>query len=242
MDDFYQELICNIKKNMEENRWEEAMRLLEEEFSMPYIPKQEEEVLIDLYNECRSWLNQHRKVRSYTEEDIEDCLFGNLEEALQAVELLRKSNIRNHLDVVERYLKNHPHYLIRTLLLECLIEQQVNDEIMLDFDGMEVSFTPCYIELPQDQDVFREAVTIVDSYFANENPSFLTMCVECMMKEMYFRLPFALGEDEIYHFIYAILYYVYKANEDLEGFQMFISEKNLANYKGYDLLLYKYDV
>ena len=44
------------------------------------------------------------------------------------------------------------------------------------------------------------------------------------------------------NFIYAVLLYVYKANEDKAGFEAMIHEKNLANYTGYDLLLYKYGI
>ena len=112
----------------------------------------------------------------------------------------------------------------------------------MDYDGLEICFSPSFVELPQEQENFIEAVKIVQSYYENENPTFLQMCVETMMKEMYFRLPFALSEDEIYPFIYAVLLYVYKANEDKAGFEAMIHEKNLANYTGYDLLLYKYGI
>lgn len=242
MDDFYHDLLKKAHTFIENEQYQEAMEILEEEFIMPYIPKEYEVEMIAMYNTCRSALNASKKVKKYDEEDIETLLKGSFEEACQAVELLKKSNVRMHLDLIEAYLKNDPHFLVRTLLVEILIEQEVHDEITMDYDGLEICFSPSYVELPQDQDAFVEAVKIVCSYYENENPTFLQMCVETMMKEMYFRLPFALSEDEIYPFIYAVLLYVYKANEDKAGFEAMIHEKNLANYTGYDLLLYKYGI
>ena len=242
MDDFYHELLTKVNTCIEAKNYKEAMELLEEEFLMPYIPKEYEEKMIPLYNLCRHELNALKKEKKYDEEDIETLLFGGIDEACQAVEILKKSNIRNHIDVIESYLKDRPHFLIRTLLVEALIEQEVKDEIEMNYDGLEISFIPAFVELPWHQDAFVEAVKIVQSYYENENPTFLQMCVESMIKERYFALPFALSEDEIYSFIYAILLYVYKANEDKEGFETMIREKNLANYAGYDLLLYKYDI
>ncbi len=242
MDDFYQTLISDVKKCMEQQEYAQALVLLEAEFVMPYIPKDIEEQLIALYNTCKSEVNATKTSRKYHEDDLESLLFGSLDEAFQAVEMLKASNIRKHLDLVKAYVKENPHYLIRTLLIECLIEQDIHDEIEMDYDGLDIVFTPSYVELPQQQETLALAIKQVQDYYENDNPTFLMMCVECMMKEMYFKMPFSLAEDEINHFVYAILLYVYKANDDKAGFEAMINEKNLANYGGYDLLLYKYDI
>ncbi len=244
MDDgFYETLIHDVQTHMDHHEYAKAMALLEEEFSMPYIPKEYEEQLIPLYHACRSALNADKKVKSrYDEEDIETLLHGSLDEAFLGVEMLKSGNVRKHLDIVKAYLKHNPHHLIRTLLIECLIEQEVRDTFELDYDGLDISFHSEYVELPAQQDALIEAVRIVSSYYENENPIFLRMCVESMMKEMYFKMPFSLTEDEIYYFIYAILHYTYEANDDMEGFRRMIDEKKLANYSGYDLLLYKYGI
>lgn len=242
MDNYYHNLIQDVKKRMSEQNYKEAIEKLEEEFSMPYIPKEYEDQMITLYNECRHEVQEKQETRKYSEEDIDTLLKGSIDEACQAVEILKGSNIRRHLEAVEWYLKEEPHFLIRTLLVEALVEQDIKEEIQMDYDGLEVCFTPTFVELPSQQETLKEAVNQVRAFYENENPSFLMMCVECMMKEMYFKLPFSLGEDEVKPFLYAILSYVYKANGDDEGFEAFIREKNLANSSGYDLLLYKYDI
>ena len=242
MEDFYETLISDVKQCMAMQDFTKALALLEAEFTMPYIPKEVEAQLIALYNTCKSEVNAMKTTRKYEEDDIEELLSGSLDEAFQGVEMLKASNVRKHLDIVKSYLKQEPHFLIRTLLIEILIEQDIHEEIELDYDGLDVVFTPSYVELPQYQEALGQAIQLVQSYYENENPTFLMMCVECMMKEMYFKMPFSLGEDEIMPFVYAILLYVYKANDDKAGFEAIINEKNLANYGGYDLLLYKYDI
>ena len=242
MDDFYHEFLNRVHTFIKEENYEEAKKLLDEEFIMPYIPKEVESEMIELYNLCTHELNAKKKHKKYDEEDIESLLQGSFEEACQAVEILKKSNLRSHLELVENYLKKEPHFLIRTLLIEALVEQQIHEEIQLYFDGLDVVFTPTYVELPQEQDALIEAIKKVQSFYENDNPTFLMMCVETMMKEMYFKMPFPLSEDEIDSFIYAVLLYVYKANDDKQGFIDMIHEKNLANCTGYDLLLYKYGI
>lgn len=242
MDNYYEDLMNKIQEFIHKEKYIQANMLIETELNMPYIPTPYEERLQKLHTHCQSELKANTNKRKYDEEDIEKLLFASVEQATQAIEILRGSNIRNYLDMIQTYLSNSPHFLIRTLLIECLIEQDITSEISMDYDGLEVTFIPAYCELPQDQEVFMECIKQVNAYYENENPTFLKMCIETMLKEMYFKIPFTLVEDEMNCFIYAILEYVYQANQDIEGFKAFILEKNLANYSGYTLLLYEYNI
>lgn len=242
MENYYETLIKELECNIANKEYKQAYTKLEEELSLPYVPKEYEERLVAMYTQCYHELNQDVMQKKYSEEDIASLLKGTLEEAFSAVTLLKESNIRRHLDEINEYLSKNPHYLIRSLLVEALYEQDIHEEINLDYEGMDVTFIPSYVEMPQQQESLIEAVKMVHEFYENENPTFLTQCVECMMKEAYFRLPFPLGEDEVKPFVYAILEYVYRAYGQLEEFKVFIHEKRLANYSGYELLLYKYDI
>ena len=164
VEDFYPNFINEVNTLMENKNYKEAMKLLDEEFIMPYIPKEYEEKMIAMYNTCRHELNALRKEKKYDEDDIEELLAGGIDEACQAVEILKKSNVRNHLETIENYLKDRPHFLSRTLVIEVLIEQDINNEIEMNYDGLDVTFIPVYAQLPQDQDTFVEAVKKVYSF------------------------------------------------------------------------------
>ena len=105
MSSYYDTILKRVESEMEKGDFTEAMKLLEEELSMPYIPKEDEERIITKYNLCRSELRAQEKPRRSAVEDIGDLLRGSIDEQFQAVEQLRKSNIRNYADEVREALQ-----------------------------------------------------------------------------------------------------------------------------------------
>ena len=144
MESYYDEILDKIRRLMNEKNYQEAYRLLEDELSMPYIPKESEEALISFYQECRSVIQSDAVQRSYEEEDVEALLEGNFEEQLLAIEQLKKSNVRNYLDVIENCLKKDPNGLVRALLIDCLMQQDVAVEMHAVVYGIELNFLPYY--------------------------------------------------------------------------------------------------
>lgn len=241
--DYYENLIANARHLIHHEKYQEAYSILETELNMPYIPYQHEAIIAALFKECQQALDIDKRAVKYDGDDIETLLFSDdIDEACVACELLKGSNVRNYLEIIENYLKKSPHYLVRTLLIETLMDQDVTDEIQLDYDGLQVTFIPTYVERIQESEVVREMVQQLKDYFENDNPTFYQMCVDCLVKELYLKLPFNVENDEVNYLLKAIIEYVFKANGDEASANQFIREKNLAMYGGYDLLLYKYDV
>ena len=240
MDTYYEDILKEVDAFVENKNYQKAYAILEEELSMPYIPKEYEQRLIDLYNLCRSEVKTST-TQAYTEEDIERLLKGSLDEQFLAIEQIRKSNIRNHLDVIREYLSDHPHYLIRSYLIEALMEQNVSDEFTIELDGCIVTFAPCFIEPPMDSDGALEAITYLKEWFENENPTFMMMCVETLVKEAYLRLPYNIEEEDTLGIALGVAHYVFKAHDQKDDFNRFIDEKNLAWNSGYELLLSRHE-
>ena len=61
MNSYYDTILDRVENEMKRGCFEEAMKLLEEELSMPYIPKEYEERIIAKYNLCRSQLRAQEK-------------------------------------------------------------------------------------------------------------------------------------------------------------------------------------
>lgn len=242
MDTYYEEILKEIAKLMEAKNYDEAYAILNDELSMPYIPKESEEKMIAYYNECRSELALNKVQRTYDEDDIAQLLKGSLEEQFAAVELLKNSNIRKHIKDVDSYLCDDAHALIRAYLIEALMEQNVSEEIHMKEHDMEITFIPCALDAPMDSEGAVLAAKTLCSWFENDDPSFLMMCMESLVKEAYLRMPFAIEEDEAMMIATAIVGYVFEANGDKSAFEAFISEKSLAQTGGFDLLLYKYGI
>ena len=240
MDTYYEDILKKVETLMKDAQFDEAYAILDEELSMPYIPREYEEPLIAYYNQCRSECKW--KDTAVREEDIETLLKGSLEEAFLAIEQLKKSNIRNHMDAVADYLSQNPHYLVRSLMIEAMMEQNITDEVSVDIDGLEVTFSPCSLDAPMESEGALEAVNYLKDWFENDNPTFTMMCVETLVKEAYLRLPFNIEEDEALPLAAAVTAYVFHAYEEHEAWMLFEEEKGLAQYRGYELLLRKHEM
>ena len=240
MDTYYEDILKKVNKLMSDADCQNAYKILEEELSMPYIPKEYEQQLIELYNACRSELQVNNE-HSYNEEDIEALLKGSLEEQFLAIEQLKKSNIRNHLEAIQTYFDQKPNELIRSYLIEALMEQNVSDEFVIMMDGLEITFNPCFVEPPMESDGAMQAIMYLKEWFENDNPTFTLMCVETLVKEAYLRLPYNIEEEDALPIAIGVVRYVFAAHEEYEAYKAFLEEKGLAPNSGYELLLSRHD-
>ena len=241
MNSYYDTILKRVENEMKRGCFEEAMKLLEEELSMPYIPKEYEERIIAKYNLCRSQLRAQEKVRCSTVEDIGDLLKGSIDEQFQAVEQLRKSNIRNHVDEVREALRTACNDWVKAFLIEALIEQSVSEEFVMEREGLEYRFVPCALTLPGQSDGVNQAVSHLREWFENEDPSFLTFCVETLMQEAYLRLPEDIDESESLMLAMAVADYVFQAVQSAEAFDRFLQEHGLSFDADYELLLERHE-
>lgn len=241
MDTYYEDILKKVNQLMECNDFQSAYKILEEELSMPYIPKNVEDALIEAYNQCRSECKMNQP-KSYEEDDVDALLLGSLEESFLAIEQLKKSNIRNHFESIQTYLNGNVNVLVRALLIEAMMEQHITDEFTTVVEGMDVTFTPCAIEEPMEAQGVNEAVTLLREWFENDNPTFTMMCVETLVKEAYMRLPFNVDEEEGVAMASAIARYVFFAHEEFDAWNAFSKQKGLAQYDGFELLLSTYDI
>lgn len=241
MDTYYEDILKKIELLLQQGDYTSAYAILEEELSMPYIPQEYEEKLISYYNDCRSEVKQS-SMRHYEEEDITTLLKGSLEEQFLAIEQLKKSNIRHHLEEIRDYLEHKPHDLVRAYIIEALMEQNLSDEFTTSMNGMDITFTPCFIEAPMDSDGVLKAVSYLREWFENDNPTFTMMCVETLVKESYLRLPFNIDEDEAFMLAVAVSAYVFEAHEEYEALDAFLDQLGVAQLAGYELLLSKHEM
>lgn len=241
MNGYYKEIFDEISELMNHGNKQQALNKIEEELRMPYIPADFENLLINLKKE---YLEESESLSKQllTDEKLESYLFGNENQQLIAATQLASSNLRNYVGLVQRKLKENPHLVIRSLLIESLIDQQIQEEIVIEQDGMEIAFIPACIEMPMECEGTQLCVSLLKEWLENDNPSFLSMCLECLFKESYLLLPQNIETDESESIALAIVEYVYKANHAENDLNCLIKEKALAQNSSYELLLYKHDI
>ncbi len=74
--DYYEEIAAQAKALMDAGDFDAAFALLDVELKMPYIPKQQEEVLVAYYNRCRIERNAQKPIRRASLDQLEDLLNG----------------------------------------------------------------------------------------------------------------------------------------------------------------------
>lgn len=240
MNDFYRELIDEIECLIADECFNEARNKIDRELKMPYVPRDVEEHLIKLRKNILCDSDVKTKLVDMDEAKLLEGLSGDLNDALMMVEFLKNHNIRNYLNAITSYLSHKPNPNVRAMLISLLVNQQVSDEITLDYDGMEVTFVPSYVDLGEDSDGLMECYDILDEWLLSDNPTLCKMCKDVVTLEYQYRLPFDISDDEVLLVCKAALKYVCELNDDIAYFNGLSEEKKLANIGDYVLLLYKY--
>lgn len=222
---YYDECLNKANECIGQNRLEEALRILQNELSMPYIPPDYQRRLQQAYEECLFKIKEAKRPVAMSIEEIEAALKADGASQLAAVNALNKMNLREHLDLVCDYLKHDHSLTAAALLMESLISQQITEEITVHSDENEIVFIPRYAELPYESDGFLKAQQFLTDWFSNDDPGFYKMCEQLLIQEAYLNLPIALEEDEALILALSIVRYVFSCMHNESGFVEFM-EKN----------------
>ena len=87
---YYDEILKKIEELLKDNKQDEVRRIVDDELSQAYIPRDFEEKL----NEIKDSLVVDIKTHSLSDEEIIEYLGGSKEKQLMAVSILDKKNLR----------------------------------------------------------------------------------------------------------------------------------------------------
>lgn len=237
MESFYKEMIAELDELISSERYQEAMKKIELELSMPYVPYEVEEALKERLSEFKD--TQAKKL-SFDDETLEMMLKGNEKDALIAIDYLREINIYRYLDLIQEVFDTQSSHVVKVSLIDTLMKQNVTQEFQCEIEGMQLAFMPCFIEDPFNNDGVDCVKSYLSTWFEHDNASFYQMCIQSLMLESYLRLPFTIEEDEAEALALAICAYVYEAFGQKEDYFAFLNEKKLARLDGFELLLRKH--
>ena len=226
-DNYYERILTKIKKLITEAKYLEAKTILDEELRMPYIPELFESQLYDLEKEL---LEINRKEPNNTfvlsRNQLEKYLLhGNEVQQLQAVNDLSGRNLREYSSLIKEYLVKQPKRIIASLLILACIEQEIQEEISYNIDDLEYKFVPALLENPIESSCFKEASNFLKQWFSNEKPSFLALCMDVLIREVYLALP-ATFDDEAELLAVSVVANVYQLLNDQEGLDQFLNSHN----------------
>ena len=189
---YYEELIEKIRKLIDEEKYEQADRLIINELEMPYIPKEIEGKLNHLYRELQ-YLNPVQK--RMKDEEIERFLFSDNDHQLLAVSELDHRNLREYIPLCEKYLSSDCFRNARSLLIDSLIAQQI-DHIFHCCTGDEnISFNPSAMKRVSETFEYGYCLRQIKETFLKE-PSKAKLAEQLLYKEFLMALPLVIEEEE----------------------------------------------
>ena len=189
---FYDELITKLDKLMDEKKYKEAEKLIDDELSMAYVPADIEEKLYAYKDEIR--VHNFRSA-SLSEEELEECLFSDREHQLLAVAQLDKMNLRDQISLCEKYLKSNGFINAKVLLIESLIRQEIDHHFIYINEEDKYEFNPIDIRKPDEAEGFLSARKLLRDYYLKE-PSKLLLAEQLLYRETLLALPFNLDHED----------------------------------------------
>lgn len=201
---YYDETIKKIEKLIKEKEYEEAKRLILNELDIAYVPKDFEEKLYELLQIVK---DNSFKETQLSDETIIDYLKSDETHQLIAVNALNKKNLRDYIDLCEKYLCTNSFKNAKALLIESLINQEINHTFKYIDDDRELSFNPSELKPILEDENYKKCLAILQDTYMKE-PSLLIMAEQLLYKEAMFMLPETISDDNIDNLVEKIVMFI----------------------------------
>ncbi len=189
MNNYYEIALKEIKEHISESRESEALRMISEELSMPYIPqdfKNELEVLRDALV-----VNKPNSMAFFTNiDDIKEALNGDDAMRSKALLSLENMNLRPYVEDLVDILRNHEDDFVKRVILMISMDQELSYDAFLVLNGIPHSLNISEIDDPfQSEHYINLYQSLIDT-FESYDPSFLVLAQEVLNLAMMDAYPF----------------------------------------------------
>lgn len=200
---YYDVISIYIASLKELEEFEEAIDIVVEELSMPYIPYEYETVfnaahdeLLLAKREANEGMERHNN--AFSLEDMENILMKDIlnEDLLyMAIEQMEGINIRRLLPAIRIFLKDSskPSFA-KSLLIELMIDQEIDEDMILIKNGIEYDINPSYAPLVLNQEVGGTILALLSEGIEDENPSLFCLCEQFLNYYLYLIYPKYINE------------------------------------------------
>ena len=189
---YYDELLSKLDELMDNKHYKEAEKLIDDELSMAYVPKDIESKLKEYKDEVKVYTFRSR---SLNDEQIEEYLFNDPEHQLRAVTELDKRNLRDLIDLCDKYLRSNGFINAKVLLIDSLIRQQIDHRFVYINNDDRYEFNPKDVKKADEAEGYFSAINCLQEYYLKE-PSKLLLAEQLLNKEALLALPFNLSYED----------------------------------------------
>lgn len=192
---YYDEVTVRIEKDLKEGRLDEAVFLLRQELSMPYVPQEVEAKLRQLQKEAAGQQAARREAGELPLTQLLEMLQGSPEQQLQAASKLTERNLRECTEEIRTFLAHHPQPQAASLLIDALGQQEVPEEFTYVQDGVEYVFAGDAVVPVARSAGFLKAMGLLEKMLA-KNPGALQLARGILIRRAYALLPLSMEEEE----------------------------------------------
>ena len=189
---YYDEILLQLQDLLAEKDYEKALRIIDNELELAYVPRDFEEKLLEYRQEIRKQMPSKRELSS---EEIEAFLHGDEDHQLIAVDALHKLNLRQYLFLIRDYLKSDGFINAKVLLIDSLIEQGIEGFFEVNRDGKIITFEPQKMPRCYESEAYLDAQELLNEYYLKE-PSKLLLAKQLLYKEVLSALPHVPLKEE----------------------------------------------
>lgn len=224
-------MYLTILKELE--RYDEAIDMVVEELSMPYVPANYEMMYNEVYDQLL--IAKHESSIDYNNmtfnlEDIEAILSGrdtNPEVIYLAINQMQSLNIRRLIPYIHSFLKNPnvPNFS-KSMVIEMMIEQVIDEEFMVVKGYYEDYINPSLMTGVLDQPETGAVVDLLSSNLEDENPTLYEQALQFATIYLYDIFPRTISEDEVNSLAGAIHYYL----ATLQDIRLDLEDVEIAYY------------
>ncbi|WP_027063164.1 DUF3196 family protein [Mesoplasma seiffertii] len=222
---FYEEIIIEITELIDKKDYDQAMSIINQELSMPYVPAEVELKLLQLKKQIIDLsddLIKRSGAQTFSIEDIQAMLNNDKDTIAQTIAInnIEKINIRLILEDIKKYLLN-PQVVAqnKTFLLLALLKQDFNMDLQVFKNGEYFTINPASLSIEKIDQEIQTITNIVDQSLGQENPSLAEIATTALF--LYFFNSFPKVElEQPYEAAAAIIYLAY----EMSGLEFKIEE------------------
>jgi len=189
-DGYYKEMLQRLEGLMKEGDWQKAAALINEELSMPYIPAQVEQTLLDRKRVIDGQLRPSQPPKQLTAAEISSGLRSGPDRIGQVLEFLDRSNIRMFEAEIIAYLDDSgSDRMVTALLFDIGCRQQVAGPWPYRDHGHRRLAAPVKLTPLEAEPIIDQAMGIIGQALGDHDPSMTESCRQVLTRQQLSRYP-----------------------------------------------------
>ena len=225
----YEAVIDHLRHLIDDQHYDEALKILDEELSMPYIPSEIEPVLRQLKAHVLAKRPQVPRASVLTPSQIVAYLNLDEEHQLAAIVALSALNLRAQVPLIREAFEVLSTRALKSLLIRVCLDQALTEEFEMVDDGITYTFIPAALTAPEHSDGYQNAKALLIDWLSSDNPSLLNLVLQQLDHEALIKLPESYDADEAIDLALQVLYPIYVQLVDESQWRQFLTEKGLAH-------------